>query len=402
MAVEFISNKLPSWRAIQTRLKPKEKSQKTLKISIEKVNSRRIGPGFYEFPAVRGKTSTFSSLPRFSPSEKLKILVPNIDRPISERKRFKSSDLIKKTFQKTIHSQIYQSRLKSTSSVSRVKDHLQKAKTEEILKKLNKKAQRIEKWKNNRKFISCQKTWFIFLALCSVSRVFHSKIWIKRRFKTAFKFNSSLLYQMAKCIGKICIRMKEIKKKRSLRVLGNIFAPLFQKRLGKMIERFRRNVVRTLEVYLAKRTLRKLCVAWGRKIAKLEVGLKKMVLIHKARVDQLLDMWNEIQIKYNSYSNKKVFPLDESAKIVRKYLYTKLRSFYVNQTEYRASIRKFKESLKNHLSKKSEVSRRKRGWRLTFALSSLPVLRIFNQDELIRIYLDEEQKTSLKTQELSI
>ena len=53
-----------------------------------------------------------------------------------------------------------------------------------------------------------------------------------------------------------------------------------------------------------------------------------------------------------------------------------------------------KQYFKQKISFRGELPRRKRGWRLTFALSSLPVLRVFNQDELIRIYLDEEQKSN--------
>lgn len=398
MAVEFISSNLPPWRAIQTRLKTKEKPSTPLNVDVSKINSQRIGPGFYSLPQLKSKGPRFSSLPRFSPSGKLKIIVPHIDR-VKSGKRIKSIDATQNVFSKTVHTEMYKSRLKSTESVSQMNKILLKAKTEEKLKKIQKKHEKTLKWKANKNYINPQKSWFTLLSISSSARMLYHNLLIKKKFKSAFKFNSSLLYQMARCIGRLSLNLKKIKKNRALQVLGSLFVPIFHNKLGKLLNNYNKIVTHSIELYLTRRLLKKLCVNWKRKITKLELGLKNLVSIYKARMDKLIDIWNQIQQKYNNYSNKIVLPQDQSIKIIRKYLFSKLKHHFFTQTDYRKSIREFKESLKRQISFRGDLPRRKRGWRLTFALSSLPVLRIFNQDELIRIYLDEEQKINSNKQE---
>ena len=393
MAVEFISSNLPPWRAIQTRLKTKEKTSTPLNVDVSKINSQRIGPGFYSLPQLKLKGPRFSSIPRFSPSGKLKIIVPNIDR-VKSGKRKKSIDSTQNAFSKTAHTEMYQSRLKSTDIVSQMNKILLKAKTEEKLKKIQKKHEKTLKWKANKNYINPQKSWFTLLSISSSAKMLYHNLLIKKKFKSAFKFNSSLLYQMSKCIGRLSLNLKKIKKNRALQVLGSLFVPLFHNKIGKLLTNYNKIVTYTIEVHLTRRLLKKLCLNLKRKINKLELGLKNLVSIYKTRIEKLIDIWNQIQQKYNNYSNKSVLSPELSIKIIRKYLLSKLKNHFLNQTDYRKSIREFKESLKQKISFRGELPRRKRGWRLTFALSSLPVLRVFNQDELIRIYLDEEQKSN--------
>ena len=128
---------------------------------------------------------------------------------------------------------------------------------------------------------------------------------------------------------------------------------------------------------------------------RLELRLNSLVLIYKSRTNMLLRMWTMIETKYHQYSNKKIIPREIAKRVVRKYLYEKLRKFFKDEKEYRLSQQKFKQELKKIKRESAELSARKRGWRVTFAVKAFPVFRIYHQDEMIRLYLEEEHKLSV-------
>lgn len=397
MAVDFISSKLPPWKAIQTRLKIKEKTIVPLQVNLNVVQQRSLGPGCYSISEKVIKVASgpkFSTLPRFSPTEKLKLTVPNIDRPASQ---ITSRGSARRKLMKSgiIHKNLYENRFKSADSVGKFKNLIQKSRTEHKIKKISEKNERFFRWNAAKKVIAAQKGWVIFLGMATTARILKLKISTKKRFKSAFKFNSSLLYQVSKVVGKLRIKLKTIKKNRSLRTLSSLLIPYVHVRAQNLIKTHQKNIVYTLELCLTRKMIKKLGLSWSRKMMRLELKLNGLVLIYKSRINMLLKMWSMIETKYNQYSNKKIIPREITERVVRKYFYEKLKKFYFDEKEYRLSQQRFKQELKKIKRESSELYYRKKGLRITFAVKAFPVFRIYHQDEMIRLYLEEEHKLNL-------
>ena len=126
---------------------------------------------------------------------------------------------------------------------------------------------------------------------------------------------------------------------------------------------------------------------------KFETGLRGLVLVYISRVSSLHQLWDEIQKKFNYYSSKYIFPKEVSIKIIRRYLLKKLKEFYFYQRDLKQNIQKFKNEYQRKPAFRTfELTQRRTGIRFSIALRSFPSLRIFNKEELIPLYLEEEAK----------
>lgn len=287
---------------------------------------------------------------------------------------------------------VYKKRFKSADSVGKFKNLILKSRTEEKIRKIQEKNERFIRWNAAKKVVAAQKGWIVFLTTATLARIARLKIKIKKKFKSAFMFNSTLLYQVSKVVGKLRIKLKRIKRANSIKVLSSLLIPYIHSRTDRLIKNYQKLVTSTLELCLTRRMIKRLCLSWGRKITRLELRLVGLVQIYKSRKQMLLKMWNMIQSKYHQYSNKKLIPDGISEKVIRKYLLSKLKTFFFDQKEYRESQKMFKKELKKVRKENLEMNSRKRGWRVTFAVKAFPIFRIYHQDEMIRLYLEEEHR----------
>lgn len=132
-------------------------------------------------------------------------------------------------------------------------------------------------------------------------------------------------------------------------------------------------------------------------MTKFENGMMRLVVVHKHRIARLFEMWDEIQRKFNYYSAKAIFPKDVSLKILRKYLFEKLRKFYLVQLEIKNKFGQIKkEENRKSVFRTFQLTQRRSGLRNTIAVRSFMHLRIYNKDELIPLYLEEEAKLHIE------
>lgn len=395
MAVEFISSKLPPWKAIQSRLKTKQKPLMRLRINLNTLHQRELGPGCYTITEKIPKKNSgpkFSTLPRFSPTEKFKLIVPNFSRPASQLTVRGPENEKKDKKSGVFHMNMYKKRFKSADSVGKFKNLILKSRTEEKIRKIQEKNDRFARWNAAKKIVAAQKGWNVFLVMVSVARSIRMKIKIKKKFKSAFMFNSTLLYQVSRVVGNLRIKLKRIKRANSIKVLSSLLIPYIHSRTDRLLKNYQKLITSTLELCLTRRMIKRLFLSLGRKMMRLELKLIDLVKIYKSRKEMLMKMWSMIESKYHQYSNKKLVPAEISEKVIRKYLFGKLKQYFFEQKEYRESQKMFKKELKKVRKESPEMNYRKKGWRVTFAVKAFPIFRIYHQDEMIRLYLEEEHK----------
>ena len=88
---------------------------------------------------------------------------------------------------------------------------------------------------------------------------------------------------------------------------------------------------------------------------------------------------------------------ENSKIIIRKYLYKKLQEYHRNKKEYYKNLFFIRNELrKNSTQRIKEIYNRKKGIRLSVDIYLTPVFRIFNREEIIRMYLEEEAKLHIE------
>ena len=255
------------------------------------------------------------------------------------------------------------------------------------------------KWKAAKLFIQAEKGWILLLATVYMGQLLNQRIVERKKFKSIFVFNSALLYQVSRAVGRLRSMVKLIRKNKAMKVMKNIFMPIFQMKLNSMLFGYKESIVNTIELCLTRRLIKKICIFWRRKMNKFEAGMRNLVVLHKHRIERLLEMWDEIQQKFNYYSAKVIFPKEVSLKILKRYLYDKLKKFYYAQKEFKDKLNMIKsEHSKRSFIRTFQLTQRRNGHRVTIALRSFMHLRIYNKDELIPLYLEEEAKLHIQTE----
>jgi len=407
MAVDFISSRIPPWKAIKTRLKPPPKAESPIRVNEFTLSQRKIGPGTYSIPILPPISAPhrFPSAPRFSNSEKLSLLIPNLEKK-SPSQIIRGKMLYKQNLDPSPHKsdtkfmrlqELSIERSNSLSLAKKTKESIQKKKKQDLIQKLEKREIKFMKWKAAKLFIRAEKGWVLLFSMVFMGQLLNERIMERKRFKSIFVFNSDLLYQVSRAVGRIRCMVKLIRKNKAMKVMKNIFMPIFQMKLNSMLIAYKESIVYTIELCLTRKLIRKICIFWRRKMNKFEAGMRNLVVVHKHRCARLLEMWDEIQQKFNYYSAKVIFPRDVSLKILKKYLYEKLKKFYFAQKDFKDKL----NMIKNEASKRSfvrtfQLTQRRNGRRVSIAIRSFMHLRIYNKDELIPLYLEEESKLHIQ------
>lgn len=408
MAVDFIAAKIPSWKAIQTKLKKEPKTSAPIKVNLEQVSVRKLGPGAYTVKSHdRAMTTRFSSLPRFSNSEKIKILVHNIEKR-SLWSVSRGREIYKQNLDTAVHSvsnkilklrQLSENRDNVLNLARKTRENMLKTEKNKKLEKLNDRDQKFEKWSAARFRIQAQKGWIVLMACITIAKSI-SKIRItKRKLKWVFNINSRILYQASRVIGRFRLILKEIRRRHSLKYIEAMLMPIVKEKIGSLFGERRTVLLDCIDRCLTKRLFKRMIMSWQKKYSKVKNGLNTIVIIYTSRMERLSLVWNKIQSSYNSYSNKLIIPEDYSKKILRKYLYSKIKSFYIEKQAYKRSLEKIQHEFKNiALQRVLTLSKRKRATKFNVEIGIFPVFRIYNKDEIIRLYLEEEQKHHIITE----
>ncbi|OMJ88231.1 hypothetical protein SteCoe_9893 [Stentor coeruleus] len=408
MAVDFIAAKIPSWKAIQTRLKKKPKTSAPIKVNLEQVYDRKLGPGAYTVKNHdRAMTARFSSLPRFSNSEKIKILVHNIEKrslwSVSRGREIYRQNL--DTAGYSVSNKILKLKQNSENRdnvlnlARKTRENILKTEKHKKLEKLNDRDQKFEKWNAARFRIQAQKGWVVLMSCITVAKSI-SKIRItKRKLKWVFNINSTILYQASRAIGRFRLILKDIRRKHSLKYIEAMLMPIVREKIDSLFGERRNILINCIDRCLTKRLFKRMIMSWQKKYSKVKSGLKTIIIIYISRMEKLALVWNKIQSSYNSYSNKLILPEDYSKKILRKYFYSKIKSFYIEKQVYKRNLEKINHEFKNiALQRVLTLNKRKRVTKYNVEIGIFPVFRIYNKDEIIRLYLEEEQKYHVATE----
>jgi hypothetical protein len=402
MAVDFISSKMPTWKAITTRLKSKPKPDTPKRVNLDQVNLRKLGPGSYKVKTLENVAShRFSSLPRFANSEKLKISVPSIEKPSKEVK-LRGKILYYKNIDSSPHSKTNrmlrlkassESRIQSKTIVKQTRVLLYEAGKSQKIDKIKKKEIKFNRWAGARLFVQAEKGWLVLMACLAVSQM-ANLIRIKRKeFKSAFIFNSKWLYQVALAVGKFASMLKRIRKDRAFRVINNCFLPMVKQKMKQLVGRYTVSIAHTLEMCLTRRLFKRVLQGWRRKYSKLENGLRTIVQLFQYRLDNLTLYWNKIQYKYSLHSSRAELCAEESRKLLLKYLLGKIKDFYRVKLDFKRNLMRIQVELDKYSSQKAMLGqKRKKGIIMNIGIGFAPIFRIYNKEEIIRLYLEEEKK----------
>ena len=406
MAVDFLAAKIPAWKAIQTKLQPKIKYEYPVQPNLSEIKQRKLGPGAYkQITPTSGPKYRFSSVPRFSNSDKLKLLIPNLEKQtLSTLQRGKQ--LLKKNLDTSPSIQSnrmlrlkykLETRANSEMIAKTTREMLKHNERQKILEKIQKKELKFQRWTSKRFCIQAEKGWSTLIVCFSIVQNLNDWLKIKRKLKDVFTKNSKIIYQASRVIGRIQIKLKKMRRMKALKTLQLMLLPLFQKKVEKLIFEFKITVTKTLESCLAKKMFKRLFISWRKKYTKVENGLRGLILVFLARKDSLYEYLNTIQHSYHTYSSKMLISPENSKIIIRKYLYKKLQEYHRNKKEYYKNLFFIRNELrKNSTQRIKEIYNRKKGIRLSVDIYLTPVFRIFNREEIIRMYLEEEAKLHIE------
>lgn len=401
MAVDFISAKIPAYKAIQTRLKKNKKPPTPNKVNMNQVHKRKLGPGAYPLNTPeRSLTSRFSSLPRFSHSTKLKLIVRNLEKP-SPQSLSRGRELYKKNLDTAPHStsnkmikikQLSESRDNFSNLARKTRENIWKLEKTKRLEKLTDRDQKYERWNAARFCIQAQKGWVVLMACITAADILDKIRNKKKQMKKIFAINSKLLYQVSKAIGKFKLLLKEIRRKKSLKILEIILLPMMHQKVSNIFNIQRKLLVNCLEKCLTKRLFKRLFLSWSKKYKKVFSGLNSIVMVYKSRMERLDLYWQKIQTAYHAYSDKIIIPHEDSEQILRKYLFNKMKNFYSSKKNYAITLEKIQNEFKNTVHTNTNLFEHRKALKLKLEIGIPPVFRIYNKEEIIRLYLEEEQK----------
>lgn len=367
-----------------------------------KLRQRNIGPGTYSTRCTPSSPSCrFASEPRFKTIDKLQMLLKHVEKKSPDR-LLKGKLIFRQNLDVSPHQpeeksekirQIAEIRSCSQLVVRRTKEILEVNRRNVKLERIERRDEKLKKWSANKKFLAAVKGWSVLMVIISLNRKAIVMMEKRKLIKSIFVFNSSLLYQVSKSVGKIRKSVKSIRKAKAMKKIKTIFMPMFRRKLNSLLNQYKRRIIHVIESGLTQRLIKKICTFWRRKMNKFETGLRGLVLVYISRVSSLHQLWDEIQKKFNYYSSKYIFPKEVSIKIIRRYLLKKLKEFYFYQRDLKQNIQKFKNEYQRKPAFRTfELTQRRTGIRFSIALRSFPSLRIFNKEELIPLYLEEEAK----------
>jgi hypothetical protein len=276
MAVEFISSRYPSWKAIQLRLKYKAKVKSPPRVNEFKLIQRNLGPGSYTSRVIPSSSPyRFSSAARFSPSDKFENLQSHI-RKRSPEDLFKGKIILKRNLDLFPHHPAQKlENLKKQSSIrnltqniaKKTKENLEKNLKNQKLEKIEKREEKLKKWKAAKLFIQAEKGWTVFFSAVFFAQGLSQVLQNRKKTMSVFVFNSSLLYQVSKSAGKIVRLVKEIRRVKALKVIKTVFLPIFQKKLKILLQGFRVKILRKIEAGLTTRLIKKIVLFWTKESA---------------------------------------------------------------------------------------------------------------------------------------
>ena len=273
----------------------------------------------------------------------------------------------------------------------KTREILIKDERKEKIEKIQQKDDKYRKWLVVKKFIQAEKGWIILMVCVSVAQKFRILNNIKKQCKNVFSVNSKLLYQVSRAIGRLMRIIKKNRQRKSLEVLTAMLVPLMQLKLGNILKKFRLTITKTLEIGLTKRLFKRLIPSLKKKVVKVRSGMKNIIEIYKARIDSLLKLWNTLQSSFHTYSEKSIIPPDQSFKIIRGFFYKKLKDFYYAKRNYAINTQRIRGELEKFSQARTKITDRKQGIRLSLT-AYIPVLRMHNKEEIVRLYLEEEGK----------
>ena len=180
-----------------------------------------------------------------------------------------------------------------------------------------------------------------------------------------------------------------MRRNKSFNILQNMLLPLLKQRMDRLVVEFRNNITMTLSRCLTTRLFKRLIPAWKKRVQKAESGLRMMLEVHDSRLNMLVSFWDLIQTSYHMYSDKIIIPAQDSLRILRKYLFKKLRDYYTHKQEFIENLNRLKREMRKYVENK-RVFTRKPGMRFSLNTTIFPIFRIYHKEEIIRLYLEEE------------
>ena len=398
MAVDFIAAKVPSWKAIKTKLQPKPKLNFPLQINLESLTERNLGPGTYTVSSQRpGPNYGFSSVPRFSNSDKIKLILPNLKKTTEEVIKkgkeisYKNLDISPHTISNRVirMRSVSQHRNVSALNVRKNKEMISTQDRQSKLEKIRVRNVKYERWFMMRSFIQAKKGWIVLHVCLAAAQNLNKIKNFKRKLSHIFSKNAKILYQVSRCVGNICMKLKKMRRNKSFTILQSMLLPLLKQRMDRLVVEFRNNITMTLSRCLTTRLFKRLIPAWKKRVQKAESGLRMMLEVHDSRLDMLVSFWDLIQTSYHMYSDKIIIPAQDSLRILRKYLFKKLRDYYTHKQEFIENLNRLKREMRKYVENK-RVFTRKPGMRFSLNTTIFPIFRIYHKEEIIRLYLEEE------------
>jgi hypothetical protein len=204
MAVEFLASKMPAWKAIKFKLKPQPTTPVPVQINLNEINQKKLGPGAYKISTLsKGPEHRFSSVPRFSRTDKIKLMLPNLNK-ITQDTIQKGKKIYKRNLDTSPYTltnkqiklkNLAQSRAISLVSAQTTREILQKNEVKRKLKKIIEKEVKYKRWTSKKFYIKAEKAWSILFVCIGLAQNINKIRNIKRNYKNPFILYTNILYQ---------------------------------------------------------------------------------------------------------------------------------------------------------------------------------------------------------------
>ncbi|OMJ71067.1 hypothetical protein SteCoe_30824 [Stentor coeruleus] len=260
--------------------------------------SESVGPGKYNINShSRGPSHEFSKVPRFEKSAAYDYLarVPSFGRIKLTEKIEYNKDLSRLTTKQQVQKRQKSSELKKIKAeiIKIAHTNILKHKKEVHENKIKEKYKRIEYNQKLGEIKEIKKTWVTLKS--ALGMIFILKVFIKNKKNLRIRIFSMLkkFQQIARCIGKMRLILKNFRKNRAIKTLMLLFVPYMKSWLKTRKKKYMNLVALNIEKVLSCSMLFNTIAKWHKTILTMQRFIKKYLTLKKILYDKLLNMWNE-------------------------------------------------------------------------------------------------------------
>jgi hypothetical protein len=205
----------------------------------------------------------------------------------------------------------------SRGEITRIaKSGILKKRKESFEENLNLKFHKFE-WKMKADEIqNIKKSWVLLYCLLGICYIAPILIKNKLRLKKRIIKKINWLKSISKCIGKLILKIKKIKKNKSMKIITLKLLPYLKKWIANKRSKYSDRIISFLNALLSASKLFNMVLIWNQKFRYLQNRLKHYLKIKKSIYEQLIFKWNLAEhsklLKHNKFklkNNQRLFTL---------------------------------------------------------------------------------------------